>query len=132
MQHKPLVLFDGICGLCNASVTWIIRRDKTKQFQFAPLQGKTGAEWKDRFPHLQHVDSLVLVYNHSVYTESAAVLRIAKMLGFPWNLALLFWIVPGFLRNAVYRIVARNRYKWFGKLEQCMLPDVELADRFLK
>lgn len=127
----PVVFFDGVCNLCNASVQFILKRDRAQVFRFAPLQGET-------FLSLQHPaknsapDSIVLLENGKLYTESVAVLRIAGRLSFPWRLlALPGWLLPGFVRDPLYRCIARNRYRWFGKKETCYLPTAELKARFL-
>jgi predicted DCC family thiol-disulfide oxidoreductase YuxK len=132
IKAAPVVYFDGVCNLCNSSVLWIIRRDKKRVFQFASLQGKAGSDLIDRLPNLKQLDSMLLVYNGKVFTQSGAALRIAVLLGFPTNLMAVGFLIPAFIRNALYRFVAKNRYRWFGKQEVCALPNPELANRFLQ
>lgn len=130
MENSPLLLFDGVCNLCNASVQWIIRRDKKALFRFASLQ----SEYAGQLPALKGKtmpDSLVLLDRDRVYVKSSAALRIARLLGFPWNLLTAGCVLPVFLRDAIYDWVARNRYRWFGKSEACMIPTPELKSRFM-
>lgn len=129
---KKLVLFDGICNLCNRSVQFIIKNDKKQQFLFASLQGNKGQEILKNFnlPTSQ-LHSFVLVDNKKVYTQSAAALRIANILGGGWKLFYGLMIIPPFIRNGVYKWIARNRYKWFGKKDDCMIPTPDVKERFL-
>jgi predicted DCC family thiol-disulfide oxidoreductase YuxK len=132
MNGNPLILFDGICNLCNKSVQFIIKRDKKKEFVFASLQGKTGQDVLQRFglPPTDH-QSFLLVENEKLYSRSSAVLKVAKHLGGGWKLLYAFIIIPTFIRDPIYNFIARNRYKWFGKKEECMIPTKELKERFL-
>ena len=126
---SPVILFDGVCNLCQASVTWVIARDRAEVFRFASLQ---SAAARELLRGVTVPDSVVLVDEAGVHTRSAAALRIARRLGFPW--AMLGWVgavLPRFLRDAVYDWVARNRYAWFGKQDACLLPTPALAARFL-
>lgn len=130
MGSNPVVLFDGVCNLCNGAVAWILERDKRGEFRFASLQSKAAREVVgEQFDSLP--DSIVLVDGEGVHVRSDAVLRIGKRLGFPYSL--LGWgrVLPGFVRDAVYSLVARNRYRWFGRMDQCMLPKPEWKARFL-
>lgn len=131
-SSSPVVLFDGVCNLCNRSVQFIIKKDKKKQFLFASLQGKTGGELLKKFDLPADVfNSFILVEGENVYSRSTAALRIAKQLGGGWKLLYGFMILPRFIRDAVYNLVAKNRYKWFGKRDECMIPTPELKERFL-
>jgi predicted DCC family thiol-disulfide oxidoreductase YuxK len=130
---SPIVLFDGVCNLCNRSVQFIIKRDKKKQFRFASLQGRAGQQFLQQFNlPANDFNSFVLVENSKVYTRSTAALRMFRKLGGGWTLLYAFIIIPPFLRNAVYDWIARNRYKWYGKREECMVPSPELRERFLE
>ena len=132
MTQGPIILFDGVCNLCNSSVLFVIKRDKQKQFRFASLQEKTGESLLKKFDLPSDTfNSFVLIENEKVYTRSTAALRIARRLHGGWNLLYGFMIVPRFIRDAVYNIIARNRYKWFGKRDECMIPTPELIERFL-
>ncbi|ASA19548.1 thiol-disulfide oxidoreductase DCC family protein [Paenibacillus donghaensis] len=132
LQGKSVVLIDGVCHLCQGVVRFIIPRDPEARFLFASLQSEAvqallPADGLTSGP----LSTVVLLENGVQYTQSAAVLRIARRLRFPWPLAYLFIAVPRIVRDALYRYVARNRYRWFGKDEQCMLPTPEVRDRFL-
>lgn len=129
-MDSPVILFDGVCNLCNSSVQWIIRRDGRARFRFASLQ----SSYAQNLPLLQGLvlpDSLVLIADGKVYVKSSAALRIAGLLGFPWLLLKGGLIIPRFIRDAVYDFIARNRYRWFGKQEFCMMPSPELKSRFI-
>lgn len=129
---NPVILFDGVCNLCNSSVQFIIRKDKKSHFNFASLQGQAGQLLLQKFNlPLAHYNSFVLVEGGQVFTQSTAALRVFKKLGAPWSLAYGCIIIPRFIRDAVYRLIAKNRYKWFGKKEYCMIPSAELRARFL-
>jgi len=129
----PILLFDGVCNLCNGAVQFIIRRDPCGRFRFAALQSdaakallQSAGAGAGGLP-----DSMVLIEDGRLYTRSSAALRVARHLRFPWPLVRVFWIVPRPLRNWMYGFVARHRYRWFGRRDQCMLPTPELQARFL-
>jgi predicted DCC family thiol-disulfide oxidoreductase YuxK len=131
MAH-PLLLFDGVCNLCNGSVQFIIRRDPEGRFRFASLQSAAGQRYLDELRiDRQALDSMILVEGDRWSRESDAALRVARILGGPWRILGVFWLVPRPLRDRVYRLIARNRYRWFGKRESCWLPAPELRERFL-
>lgn len=127
-----LVLFDGVCNLCNASVRWILARDREQRFRFAALQSDAAREALAAAhapPELP--DSVVLVAQGRVYVRSDAAIGIARRLGFPWSLAAAALVLPRFARDALYGWIARNRYRWFGKQDACMVPTPALRARFL-
>jgi len=126
-----IVIFDGVCNLCARSVQFILRHESEPRFQFSPLQSAAGARVlaAHGFSAAQ-VDTFVLVSEGKVYTRSTAALRIARHFQGSWQLLRLFWIVPRPLRDALYNLVARNRYSWFGKAESCLVPTPELSARF--
>ena len=129
----PVVLFDGVCNLCNGSVRFVIERDPHKHFQFAPLQSETATTLiGGTADPLAMPDSIVLVDDGRLYVRSTAALRIARRLRFPWPLLWVFMAVPRPLRDWVYDVIARHRYGWFGKRETCMVPTKEIRDRFLE
>lgn len=129
---KRIVLFDGVCNFCDASVQFIIKRDPSEHFYFTSLQSEKGQQLKQQFSISEHEDSVVLIENGKFYTKSAAALRIAKKLDGLWHLLFLFILVPRPIRDKVYRYIAKNRYKWFGKKEDtCTLPSLEMRKRFL-
>lgn len=133
-EHKELILFDGVCNLCNNSVQFIIKRDKKNRFMFAPLQSEVGKELITQFNINTSKTDSILLYNpkSGMYYKSTAALKIASKLGFPTNLLFAFIIIPPFIRNWVYDYIAKNRYKWYGKKESCMIPTPELKDKFLE
>lgn len=131
-MEKPVVFFDGHCNLCNGLIKFIIRHDKRKVFRFAPLQGTTASTLRDVTPYAVAMQSILLrLPDGNIFQESTAVLRILRKLSFPYNLAYGLIIFPRFLRDPIYRLVGANRYKWFGKREECMVPTPELMERFL-
>jgi len=131
-RSHPVLLFDGVCNLCNRWVQFVIERDPAAQFRFAPLQS-TAAErlLADCGYEGETLDSVVLVEDGTYYTKSDAVIRTARHLGGIYRLLEPGAVVPTRLRNAVYDFVAARRYGWFGKRDQCMLPDPAVRDRFL-
>jgi predicted DCC family thiol-disulfide oxidoreductase YuxK len=128
----PIVLFDGVCNLCNGAVQFILRRDPAGRFRFASLQSPAGEELQTRLGiDPKALDSILLIEGERWYRESDAALRIAAGLSGPWKAAAVFRLIPRPLRDAAYRWIARNRYRWFGKQETCWLPTPELRGRFL-
>jgi predicted DCC family thiol-disulfide oxidoreductase YuxK len=131
-ENNNILLFDGVCNLCNNAVQFVIKRDKNAVTKFASLQSAIGQKIL-----LQHqlsnteFDSFVYIKNNVVLLKSTAALHLMKDIGGVWKLLYAFIIVPKFIRNFVYDIVAKNRYKWFGKKDVCMIPTVELQQRFL-
>ena len=130
---SSVVLFDGECSLCNRSVQFILRHDPGRRFHFASLQSPAGqtllrqvGQDPTRLP-----DSVVLVENENVYTKSTAALRIARHLSGVWSCSVVFLLVPAFLRDGVYDLVARHRYRLFGRQAACMLPASDSKERFL-
>jgi predicted DCC family thiol-disulfide oxidoreductase YuxK len=132
VSDQPVILFDGVCNLCNSAVQYVIRRDPAGIFKFASLQSETGRELLKTY-RLSPVepDSFVLIQHHKAYTRSTAALKVARQLKGPSALLYGFIIVPAFIRNAVYNLIARNRYRWFGKQDECMVPTSALRQRFL-
>ena len=129
---SAIILFDGVCNFCDDSINFVIKHDKRNYFKFAPLQSERGGELLDKYKiNRAETDSVVLVENDRAYTHSTAALRIAKGLGGIWSLAYIFIVVPKFIRDAAYNVIARNRYKWFGKKDACMLPTPEIREKFL-
>ncbi len=129
MEKHPIILFDGVCNLCNGAVQFIIERDKKQQFRFASLQSDFGQQYQQQVGAA--VDSILLVKNDKIYQKSSAALRIARHLDGLWSLLFLFIIVPPFIRNSIYDWIARNRYRWFGKQDSCWLPTPDLKALFL-
>ena len=132
-KHKKLILFDGVCNLCNASVQYVIKHDKKDVFMFAALQSDIGEQIIKEYNIDTSKTDSILLYSETdgLKTKSSAALHIAKHLGFPINLMAVFFIVPNVIRNVVYDFVAKNRYKWYGKQDACMIPTPALKARFL-
>ncbi|KKK36774.1 thiol-disulfide oxidoreductase [Mesobacillus campisalis] len=128
---NPVVLFDGECNFCDASVQFIIQRDPKGVFHFASLQSDAGEELARKHHIRDDVDSMVLIEGDKVYYKSAAALRISRHLKGAWKLLYGLMIIPAPVRNAAYDVIAKNRYKWFGKKESCMLPPPSVRKRFL-
>lgn len=132
-QNKKLILFDGVCNLCNASVQYVIKNDKDDVFRYAALQSEVGQSLlKKHKIDTKKTDSILLYSpDKGISYKSTAALKIASQLGFPRNLLSVFLIVPAFIRNLIYDYIAKNRYKWYGKKEECMIPTKELKSKFL-
>ena len=131
MQEK-IILFDGVCNLCNGSVQFVIKKDHQKFFKFAALQSDFAQDFLDKQGlNPNELKSIILIDGEQVYTQSDAALNILKALkGYQFTAKFLL-LFPRFLRDFVYRIIAKNRYQWFGKKQQCMVPTPELRSRFL-
>lgn len=133
----PLLLYDGTCGFCNASVQFIIARDRRGTMRFAPLQSDVGAAVIGRHPALRDIDSVVYVDGYGtgdgerVSVRSAAALAICRYLGRPWSLASAGRVVPAVIRDAVYDLIARHRYRFFGRHDSCALPPSDVRGRFI-
>jgi predicted DCC family thiol-disulfide oxidoreductase YuxK len=131
-MNNPIILFDGICNLCNRSIQVIIKNDHKKLFRFASLQGKLGQEvLKKHQLSGDQLHSFILLEGDNIFTKSTGALRIFRELRGGWKLLYGFMIIPRFIRDAVYHFVSRNRYKWYGKRDECMVPTPELKERFL-
>jgi predicted DCC family thiol-disulfide oxidoreductase YuxK len=128
---KALILFDGYCHLCSRSVQLILKFDQKKQFLFSPLSGEFGEEIKNRLAIPNTIDSIILVENDHFYIQSEAALKIASRLGGLFKLILAARILPRSWRDYLYDQIAANRFNWFGRRDNCMLPNPEDADRFL-
>lgn len=130
--EKSIVLFDGICNLCNTSINRVLRNDPKDRFRFAPLQSDYAKNLlKSYSTPIDQLSSVVLIENGKIYQRSTAALRIAKQMGAAYPLLYTFIIVPAFLRDLVYDYIARNRYRWWGKRESCMISTVEVQQKFL-
>ena len=132
MDNRYIVIFDGVCNFCNGAVNFIIQRDPEGTFAFTPMQSKLAQELTQRFnmPDVG-MDTLVLIKAGKCYVLSDAALEIAKDLKGPWRLCYVFKVVPRPIRDAAYKLFARNRYRLFGKREACMVPTVEVKSRFV-
>ena len=130
---KKIILFDGVCNLCNNSIQFVIKHDAKNMFQFAALQSDAAAALlNERGIDSSKTDSIILIDpNKAYYTKSTAALEIGKSFGGGWRLLGIFKWVPEPIRDWVYDVVAKNRYKWFGKQNECMIPTPELKSKFL-
>ncbi|WP_194975185.1 thiol-disulfide oxidoreductase DCC family protein [Aquiflexum lacus] len=133
VQEKfRIVLFDGVCNLCNSAVDFIINRDSKEVFKVGALQDDVTKKLLEDFKiNSDYLDSLVFIYQESVFYKSRAALEIARNLSGLWPLMYIFIIIPSFIRDPIYEWIARNRYKWFGKKETCRLPTKKEKKRFL-
>jgi len=123
-----IVFFDGVCGLCNGFVDFLVQHDRTRVLRYAPLQGTTAAQF-ERFP--RHLDSVVVVHGDRVLVKSDAALTALSRLGGVWRLTAVARVIPRVLRDSVYDLIARNRYRWYGKHEACRIPTADEAAWFL-
>jgi len=133
LAEQNILLFDGVCILCNGFVRFLLARDKQAKFRFAPLQSAIGQKLLAE-QHLSTTDltSVVLIQNNKHYLKSKAALMVLKELGGVWKLFTVFLLVPRPIRDFLYDIVAKNRYRWFGKMDACILPNEEEKGRFLE
>ena len=132
IPYQPLLLFDGICNLCNTSINYIIKRDKRQLFKFASLQSDAAKQVLLQFNEKKYsIDSIILIYNNSIYYKSSAILKLFSIMGGIYSLSAIGYIIPKKLRDKLYDYIATNRYKWFGKRESCMLPTTDLEQRFI-
>ncbi len=132
-ENKKIILFDGVCNLCNTWIQFVIKHDKKDVFRFAALQSEFGKNIiKEINIDTSKIDSIILYESKNVYYyKSDAVIKIAQNLGFGYNLLVVFKIIPKIIRNYIYDFIAKNRYKWFGRKESCMIPSPELKAKFL-
>ena len=128
----PTLLFDGVCNLCNGSVQAVIRLDKEQRFRFASLQSDFGQRMVDQYGlDSNDIDSVILIDTLGAHVKSDAVIRVFYHLGGGYGLLSSLRFFPRFLRDSIYDWIARNRYRWFGRRDECMIPTPELKDLFL-
>jgi len=133
-SNKLIILFDGVCNLCNTSVNFILKKDVHNKFLFTSLQSDAAKNLLLQFDDKiikNNLDSILLIHKNKIYNKSTAVLYILKSLHFPYNLGFIFIIIPKFIRDYIYDVIARNRYKWFGRKETCRIPTKEELNKFL-
>lgn len=129
-QH--IILFDGVCNLCNTSVNFVIKHDRKRWFKFAPLQSERGQTLlKAHHLPTEDFDTFILIQERKSFTKSTAALQVLKNLGGLWQLVYVFIIIPRPMRDFVYQLIAKNRYRWFGKRAACMIPTEDVKSRFL-
>jgi predicted DCC family thiol-disulfide oxidoreductase YuxK len=130
--NNPILYFDGVCNLCNGLVKFFIRRDRSDKLLFSSLQSKAGQRAISESGFTGQADDTVILYNNGkYYKRSSAILKALSLLGGIWKISNAGFIVPRFIRDGIYDWVAANRYKWFGKKEECMIPRPEDANRFI-
>lgn len=121
-----IIIFDGYCNLCNGVVDFLIKRDRKRRFVYVANQSEAGqALLSSLGENPKEVETFFLYKNGILYKRSTAALHVAQSLGFPWNIGLVGWLLPRFVRDAIYKLVARNRYRWFGKKDSCRMPTEE-------
>ena len=131
-ENNSIILFDGVCNLCNNSVQFIIKRDQKQRFLFTSLQSDAARDILLQFQlKNSEMDSIILIENGKIYQKSDAILKIVKHLNGLWKINYGFIIIPKFIRDLVYTTIAKKRYQWFGKRDVCMIPTKELQMRFL-
>lgn len=130
---NQIVFFDGVCNLCSESVKFIIKNDPNNLFKFCSLQSNYAKETLSlkNISNIANSKTIILLSNDNIYTKSTAVLKIAKQLKFPINLLSVFLIIPPFLRNLVYDFISKKRYNWFGKKNECWIPNESLNSKFI-
>jgi predicted DCC family thiol-disulfide oxidoreductase YuxK len=135
MDRDLVLLYDGLCGFCNGTVRFILARDRSGPMRFAPLQGEFARGVLARHPEVAGVDSLLLLERRAdgerVYVRSAAALEVAAYLGGAWRAVGLLRVVPAFIRDRLYDVFARFRYRWFGRYQACPVPEPGVRERFL-
>lgn len=131
MLNKPIIFFDGVCNLCNASVQFVIAHDKKDQFSFTALQGELAKAVLPKFNvDLNKLNTVLLLADGKLYTKSSAALKIAQKLDGAWPLLYGFIVIPKFIRDWFYNLIAKNRYRWWGREESCWVPTPTLKSKF--
>ena len=131
LQHQPILLFDGECGFCNRAVLFFLRRERNKKMHFVALNSELGLELRKYFEIEDRIDSIILIKDYGAHIKSCAALRMTFYMKGLWPLLSVFLVIPPFIRNRVYDVVAKRRMKFFGKVEHCALLAPEDKERFL-
>jgi predicted DCC family thiol-disulfide oxidoreductase YuxK len=132
VNEYPVILFDGVCNFCNGAINFVLKHDKKGVFRFAPLQSEAGQKLLRQYNlSTKDFDSFVLIDDGKVYKKSSASLQVMNKLPWYWKEVQIFRIIPTIFRDAIYDFIAKHRYKWFGKKDQCMVPTPEIRSRFL-
>ena len=133
MKQEQIIIFDGVCNLCSASVRFIIKRDKGFNFKFVTVQSEPGKSLLEEHGlNPDCIDTMLLVKEGAAYNRSDAALEISRGLDGLWPILVVLKIIPKFIRNGLYTIIANNRYKWFGKKEACLIPTPDIKSRFIE
>ena len=130
LQKQPILLFDGECGFCNKSIQFFLKHEKNKKMHFVPLQSEIGKQLRAYFEISDKIDSIILIKEHSAYIKSCAALRLTPFMKGAWQLMMVFVIIPPFIRNIFYDLIAKNRMKFFGRVESCQLLPKDDKERF--
>lgn len=130
-EQQNIILFDGVCNLCNGAVLFIIKRDRKRKFLFASLQSSIAKQKLEEKNSSSELETIILLSGNSIYQRSDAALEIARQLSGLWPALYVFKIVPRFIRDAIYTWIANNRYRFFGKKDSCMIPTPDLKSRFI-
>ena len=128
-KTQTILAYDGVCNLCNVLVRFVIKQDKKQKIQFIPLQSDAFSQYFSN--QTEDMQSLLFLRNDKAYKRSSAILQLFKTLGGFWNIFLIFYVFPRFLRDAIYRGIAKSRYRVFGRTDTCQLPNESYANRFL-
>ena len=132
MNHQPTILFDGVCNFCNSAVNFTIKRNTKANILFAPMQSEAGQKLLQQYNlPADDMQSFIFIETGKVYKQSTGALKVCRYLRGLWPLCYSFIIVPKFIRDGIYNWIAKNRYKWFGIKESCMIPAPEVKTRFL-
>jgi len=132
ISHKePILMYDGVCNLCDAFVKFVIKQDNKGVIKFCALQNQSGQSAREELTHGTDINTAIGLYNGKTYTHSDALYMVIKVLKGRWSLLLPFYILPKSFRDIVYNWVATNRYRWFGKADQCMMPTPDIRARFI-
>ncbi|UTW65160.1 DUF393 domain-containing protein [bacterium SCSIO 12643] len=130
-ENQNIIFFDGYCGLCNKSVDWIIQKDNKQIFKYAPIQGPTAKSLNISSPDQSNYETIIYFDHGQTYSHSTAILHITKKLPFPWKLLSYFIFIPTIIRDSIYRFISKNRYRWFGQLSTCRIPQPHEKEFFL-
>ena len=130
LQKQPILLFDGECGFCNKSIQFFLKHEKNKKMHFVPLQSEIGKQLRVYFEISDKIDSIILIKEHSAYIKSCAALRLTPFMKGALQLMMVFVIIPPFIRNIFYDLIAKNRMKFFGRVESCQLLPKDDKERF--
>ncbi|MEO6722773.1 MAG: thiol-disulfide oxidoreductase DCC family protein [Ferruginibacter sp.] len=132
MKDQPIILFDGVCNLCNGAVNFVIKKDKKSRLKLGAIQSEQGQDLLKNYGlSTSEMNTFIFIENEKAYTRSIAALKVSKYLGGLWPMFYGFIIVPKFIRDGIYNWIAKNRYNWFGRKDQCMMPTPEVRQRFL-
>jgi predicted DCC family thiol-disulfide oxidoreductase YuxK len=127
----PVILFDGVCNFCNSSVNFVIKKDRMNAIKFAPLQSTAGKQLAEQYNIENDLKSFIFIENGIAYKKSTAALMVCKYLKGIWKIGYAGLLIPAFIRDALYNYIAKNRYKWFGQKETCMIPSPTIRAKFL-